>query len=60
MKADYLDPSFGVHITTAGALKNGELDREWFLASCARSEAAIEFAKTEADRELALILAGDA
>jgi hypothetical protein len=54
------DPSIPVQLTKIGALKDGEPDRDWFAASCARSIVAIEFAKAEADRELALILAGDA
>ena len=58
-RPDFLDPSFEVHLTKIGVLKDGVPDREWFLASCAQSKVAIEFAKAEMERELRAIANGE-
>ena len=50
--------NLGAYLTVAGVIKNGQPDRAWFETSCARSNAAIAFAKAEIDRELAEIIAG--
>ena len=51
-RPDWLDPSFEVHLTKIGALKNGELNREWFEQSVKDSRSAIEFGKAEMAREM--------
>lgn len=47
-----ISPGLPVYLTKAGALKDGEPDREWFEESCRRSQRAIEFAREEMEREL--------
>lgn len=56
---DVMDPSVPVALTKAGMLRDGEPNREWFKASCARSKGAIEFAMAERDRELTALADGD-
>jgi hypothetical protein len=53
------DPSLPIHLTKAGALKEGEPDRDWLEQSCKLSRCAIDFAMAERDRELAALADGD-
>jgi hypothetical protein len=53
MELNDLDPSVPVHLTKAGIIKNGELDRSWFEQSVQTSCRAIEFGKAQWEKELA-------
>ena len=55
---DFVDPSVPVHLTKAGAIKDGEPDREWFEESVRRSQRFIELGKREREKELQRILDG--
>jgi hypothetical protein len=47
-----MEPSVPVHLTKAGIVKDGELNREWFEQSLKDSRAAVEFGKAEMAREM--------
>jgi len=47
-----MDPSVPVHLTKAGILKDGELNREWFEQNLKDSRAAVEFGKAQMAREM--------
>ena len=51
-RPEWLDPSFEVQLTKIGALKNGELNREWFDEFVRQSRPFIEAAKVEMAREM--------
>jgi hypothetical protein len=57
-RAGTLNPGLGAYLASASVIVNGQPDRKWFEASCARSENAIAFAKEEIERELAEIVRG--
>ena len=48
-----LDPSFEVQLTKLGALKDLTANRAWFEESLKLSRRAVEFGKTEMEREFA-------
>lgn len=56
---DEVDPSVPVHLTKAGILKDGALNREWFEESVRLSARAVAFGREVADDELMRILADD-
>jgi hypothetical protein len=53
-----INPLLGAYLAAASVIVNGQPDRQWFEASCARSEKSIAFAKEEIERELAEIVRG--
>jgi hypothetical protein len=53
-----INPGLGAYLASASVTVRGQPDRQWFEASCARSDKAIAFAKEEIERELAEIVHG--